>query len=129
MLGAINKGMLMHIRISTASVIVAALSLGTPAWAQVQGTQPKALPQAQSDQPNAIRSIQVVDVKDLKPEVRSRVEAVVAKASEDDLRNLRGSIDASEEAVSALKAKGLSSAQVVAVNLTNGILTLFTRTA
>ncbi|MCP1974985.1 hypothetical protein [Bradyrhizobium elkanii] len=119
----------MRIRISTASVIVAALSLGTPAWAQVQATQPKAMPQAQSDQPTAIRSIQVVDVKELKPDARSKVEAVVAKASEEDLRNLRGSIDASEEAVSALKAKGLSSAQVVAVNLTNGILTLFTKTA
>jgi hypothetical protein len=119
----------MLMRISTASVIVAALSLGTPAWAQVQGTQPKTPPQAQSDESNVIRSIQVVDIKDLQPEVRSKVEAVVAKASEDDLRNLRGSIDASKEAVSALKAKGLTSAQVVAVNLTNGILTLFAKTA
>jgi len=119
----------MLMRISTASVIVAALSLGTPAWAQVQGTQPKTPPQAQSDQPAAIKSIQVVDIKDLKPEVRSKVEAVVAKASEDDLRNLRGSIDGSAEAVSALKAKGLSSAQVVAVNLSNGVLTIFAKTA
>ena len=116
-------------RISTASVIVAALSLGTPAWAQVQGTQPNASPQAQSDQPATIKTIQVVDVTELKPEVRSRVEAVIAKASDEDLRNLRGSIDASMEAVSALKAKGLSSAQVVAVNLSNGILTLFTKLA
>lgn len=119
----------MRIRISTASVIAAALLLGTPAWAQVQGTQPKALPQAQSDQPIAIRSIQVVNVKDLEPAARSRVEAVVAKASEEDLRNLRVSIDASAEAVSALKAKGLSSSQVVAANLTNGVLTLFAKTA
>ena len=116
-------------RISTASVIAAALSLGTPAWAQVQGTQPKTPPQAQSDESTVIRSIQVVDVKELQPEVRSKVEAVVAKASEDDLKNLRGSIDASTDAVSALKAKGMSSAQVVAVNLTNGVLTLFIKTA
>ncbi|MGY4475906.1 hypothetical protein [Bradyrhizobium sp. USDA 3364] len=122
----------MRIRISTASIIAAALSLGTPALAQTQGTQPKTppqAPQAQSEESNVIRSIQVVDVKDLKPEVRTRVEAVVAKASEEDLRNLRGSIDASTEATSALKAKGLSSAQVVAVNLSNGILTLFTKVA
>ncbi|MCC8953603.1 hypothetical protein H8B02_09105 [Bradyrhizobium sp. Pear77] len=119
----------MRISISTASIIVAALSLGTPAWAQTQGAQPNTPPQAQSDESTVIRTIQVVDVKELKPEVRSRVEAVVAKASEDDLRNLRGSVDASQEAVSALKANGLSSAQVVAVNLSNGILTLFTRTA
>jgi hypothetical protein len=66
----------MRIRISTASVIVAALSLGTPAWAQVQGTQPKAMPQAQSDQPTAIRSIQVVDIKELKPDARSKVDSL-----------------------------------------------------
>src|SRR4029077_16077705 len=102
-------------RISTASVIIAALSLGTPAWVQAQGAQPKAPPQAQSDQSTVIRSIEVVNIKDLTPEARSKVEDVVAKASEDDLRQLRDSIDASPEAVSALKAKGLSSSQVVAV--------------
>jgi hypothetical protein len=117
-------------RISTASVIIAALSLGTPAWVQAQGAQPKAPPQAQSDQSTVIRSIEVVNIKDLTPEVRSKVEDVVAKASEDDLRQLRDSIDASPEAVSALKAKGLSSSQVVAVTLTtNGVLTLFAKTA
>jgi hypothetical protein len=125
--GQIKKGMLM--RISTASVIVAALSLGTPAWAQAQGAQPKAPPQAQSDQSTVIRSIEFVNIKDLTPEVRSKVEDVVAKASEDDLRKLRDSIDASPEAVSALKAKGLSSSQVVAINFTNGVLTLFAKTA
>ena len=116
-------------RISTASVIIAALSLGTPAWVHAQGAQPKAPPQAQSDQSTVIRSIEVVNIKDLTPEVRSKVEDVAAKASEDDLRKLRDSIDASPEAVSALKAKGLSSAQVVAVTLTtNGVLTLFAKT-
>jgi Spy/CpxP family protein refolding chaperone len=119
----------MTMRISTASVIVAALSLGTPACVQAQGAQPKAPPQAQSDQSTVVRSIQVVNIMDLKPEVRSKIDDVVAKASEDDLRKLRDSIDASPEAVSALKAKGLSSSQVVAVNLTNGVLTLFAKTA
>jgi hypothetical protein len=90
---------------------------------------PKAPPQAQSDQSTVIRSIQVVNIKDLKHEVRSKVEDVVAKASEDDLRKLRDSIDASPEAISALNANGLSSLQVVAVNLTNGVLTLFAKTA
>ncbi|WP_407150791.1 hypothetical protein [Bradyrhizobium sp. ORS 86] len=116
-------------RISTASVIVAALALGTPAWGQTQGTQPKTPPQSQSDESTVIRSIQVVNIKDLEPELRTKVENVVAKASEDDLRKLQQSVDASPEAVSALKAKGLSSSQVVAVNLTNGILTLFAKTA
>ena len=116
-------------RISTASVIVAALALGTPAWVQAQGAQPKAPPQAQSDQSTVIRSIEVVNIKDLKPAVRSKVEDIAAKTSEDDLQKLRDSIDATPEAVSALKAKGLSSSQVVAINFANGVLTLFARTA
>ncbi len=118
-------------RVSTASVIIAiaVLSLGAPAFAQAQGAQPKAQAQTPSDQSTVIRSIQVVNIKDLKPEVRSKVENVAAQTSEDDLRSLRSSIDATPEAASALKAKGLSSAQVVAINITDGVLTLFARTA
>lgn len=122
-------------RISTASVLIAGLSLAPLALVQAQGTQPKAQPQAQeetqtpSDQSAVIRTIQVVDIKDLKPEVRSKVESVAAKTSEDDLRSLRSSIDATPEAVSALKAKGLTSAQIVAINIANGVLTLFAKTA
>ncbi|MGQ0683403.1 hypothetical protein [Bradyrhizobium sp.] len=116
-------------RISTASVIVAALSLGTPTWVQAQGAQPKAPPQAQSDQSTVIRSIQVVNIKDLEPEVRSKVEDAVATISESDLQKLRDSIDTTPEAVSALKAKGLSSSQVVAITVANGVLTIFARTA
>ena len=117
-------------RLSTASVIVAAaLSLGAPAFAQAQGAQPKAQAQTPSDQSTVIRSIQVVNIKDLEPEVRSKVENVAAQTSEDDLRSLRSSIDATPEAASALKAKGLSSSQVVAINITDGVLTLFAKTA
>ena len=118
-------------RISTASVIIAiaALSLGAPAFAQAQGAQPKAQAQTPSDQSTVIRSIQVVNIKDLEPEVRSKVENVAAQTSEDDLRSLRRSIDATPEAASALKAKGLSSSQVVAINITDGVLTLFAKIA
>jgi hypothetical protein len=116
-------------RVSTASVIIAALSLGAPAFAQAQGAQPKAQAQTPSDQSTVIRSIQVVNIKDLKPEVRSKVENLAAQTSEDDLRSLRSSIDATPEATSALKAKGLSSSQVVAVNIADGVLTLFAKTA
>jgi hypothetical protein len=124
-----KKGMTM--RISTASVIIAiaALSLGAPAFAQAQGAQPKAQAQTPSDQSTVIRSIQVVNIKDLKPEVRSKVENLAAQTSEDDLRSLRSSIDATPAAASALKAKGLSSAQVVAINVADGVLTLFAKTA
>jgi hypothetical protein len=128
----------MTMRISAASVIIAALCLAPLALVQAQKAQPNAqTPNAQtqgetqtpSDQSTVIRSIQVVNVKDLKPEVRSKVENVAARTSEDDLRSLRSSIDATPEAVSALKAKGLSSSQVVAINIADGVLTLFARTA
>jgi len=117
----------MTMRIFTASVIIAVLSLGTPAFVQAQGASSQKTPPAQSSP--VIRSIQVVDVKDLKPAVRSKVDEVVAHTSEEDLQSLRKSIDATPEAASALKAKGLSSSQVVAINLTDGVLTLFTKTA
>jgi|ERR1700730_4306040 hypothetical protein len=124
-------------RIFTASVIIAVVSLGTPAFVQAQGTpsqpqtqtqtQPAQTPPAQSSP--IIRSIQVVDLKDLKPAVRAKVDEVVAHTSEDDLQSLRKSIDATPEAASALKAKGLSSSQVVAINIADGVLTMFTKTA
>jgi hypothetical protein len=117
-------------RIFAASVIIAAASLGTPAFVQAQGapSQPEAqTPAAQSS--TVIRSIQVVDVKDLKPAVRSKVDEIVARTSEEDIQSLRKSIDATPEAASALKAKGLSSSHVVAINIADGVLTLFAKTA
>jgi hypothetical protein len=120
----------MTMRIFAASVIVAALSLGTPAFVQAQGTpsQPEAqTPPAQSS--TTIRSIQVVDVKELQPAVRSKVEDIVAHTSEEDLQSLRQSIDASPQVASVLKGKGLSSSQVVAINIADGVLTLFAKTA
>src|SRR6266446_3487510 len=93
------KGMTM--RIVTASVIIAALSLGTPAFVQAQGAPSQSEAQTPPAQASTvIESIQVVAVKDPTP-----------------------------EAASALKAKGLSSSQVVAINLTEGVLTLITKTA
>src|SRR5216684_2233533 len=108
------KGMTM--RIFTASVIIAAVSLGTPAFVQAQGAPSQSeaqKPPAQSS--TVIRSIQVDDV--------------VAHTSEEDMQSLRKSIDALPEAASALKAKGLSSSQVVAINIADGVLTLFAKTA
>ena len=117
-------------RIFTASLIIAAVSLGTPAFVQAQGTpsQPKAqTPAAQSS--TAIQSIQVVDVKDLKPALRSQVDELIKHTSEEDIKSLRASIDALPEAASALKAKGLSSSHVVAINVADGVLTLFAKKA
>jgi hypothetical protein len=121
----------MTMRIFTASIIVAAVvSLGTPAFVLAQGapSQPGAqTPPAQSSP--AIRSILVVDVKDLKPAMRSKVDDVVAQTSKEDMQALQQSIDATPAAVSALKAKGLNSSQVVAINIADGVLTMFAKTA
>ncbi len=120
----------MTMRIFTASVIIAAVSLGTPAFVQAQGapSQPEAqTPPAQSS--TVIHRIQVVDVKELTPAVRSKVDDVVAQTTEEEMQSLRKSIDATPEAASALKAKGLSSSQVVAINIADGVLTLFAKTA
>jgi Spy/CpxP family protein refolding chaperone len=117
-------------RIFTATLMIAALSLGTPAFVQAQGasSQPETqTPPAQSS--TVIRSIQVVDIKDLQPEVRSKVDDLVAHTREQDIVSLRKSIDRTPEAVSALKAKGLSSSQVVAINIADGVLTMFAKTA
>ena len=116
-------------RIFTASVIFAAVSLGTPAFVQAQGAPSQSeaqTPPAQSG--TVIRSIEVVDLKELQPAVRSKVDDVVAQTSEEDLQSLRKSIDATPEAASALKAKGVSSLQVVAINIADGVLTLITKT-
>ena len=119
-------------RIFTASVIAAALALGAPTFvqAQAQGTPPQSGAQTPPAQSNKlIQSVQIVNVKDLKPEMRSKVDDVVAHTSEEDMQSLRKSIDATPEAASALKAQGLSSSQVVAINIAGGVLTMFAKTA
>ena len=116
-------------RLITASVIIAALSLGTTAFVQAQGASPQPRtqePPAQSS--TVIRSIQVVDIKQLQPAVRAKVDELVAQTSEEDLQSLRKSIDATPEAVSALKAKGLNSSHVVGFNVADGVLTIFAKT-
>jgi hypothetical protein len=122
-------------RIVTAPAIAAVFALGVfalgaPTFVQAQGTPPQSRAQTPSAQSNKlIQSVQVVDVKDLKPEMRSKVDDVVAHTSEQDMQSLRKSIDATPEAASALKAQGLSSTQVVAINIAGGVLTLFAKTA
>jgi hypothetical protein len=70
----------------------------------------------------------VVDVEDLQADMRSKVDALLANTKQEELQSLRASIDATPQAVSALKAKGRNSAQVVAINVDeNGILTMFTK--
>jgi hypothetical protein len=117
--------------ISTASAIATILALGTPALvlAQTQATPPPSQAQTPAAQPNKlIQSVQIVNVKDLKPEMRSKVDDVVARTSQEDMQSLRKSIDATPEAASALKAQGLNSSQVVAINIAGGVLMMFAKT-
>ncbi len=116
-------------RIFTA-VIIAAVSLGTPAFVQAQGAPSQSEVQKTPAQSSTvIRSVQVIDIKQLQPEMRSKVDEIVAQTSKEDLQSLRKSIDATPEVASALKAKGLSSSQVVAFNIAEGVLTLFAKIA
>ncbi|MEO6945629.1 MAG: hypothetical protein ABI150_03300 [Nitrobacter sp.] len=114
-------------RTFTLPVVVALLLAGSPlAVAQTSPSQSQTEPQKGT----AIRSIQVVDVEELKADVRSKVDALVANTKQDEIQSLRNSIEAIPQAVSALKAKGRNSAQVVAINIDqNGVLTMFTKVA
>jgi hypothetical protein len=124
----------MTMRNMTTAALVAVLALGIPALVQAQGAssqkgQPPAESQAPAESSVSIHSIQVIDVKELPPAVKSQVDDIVAKTSEEDKQSLRKSIDGTPAAISALKAKGLTSAQVVAINIADGVLMLFTKTA
>ena len=109
------------------STVLALLLAGSPLAAAQTSTAPQ---QSHKDSQKgaAIRSIQVIDVQELKGDVRSQVDALVANVNQERMNSLRKTIEATPEALSALKAKGRNSAQVVAVNIDHdGVLTLFTK--
>lgn len=117
-------------RILTTSVLAATLTLGTPAFVLAQAAPSPTETQTPPAKSNtAIRSIKVVDVKELQPAERAQVEKFVAGTKQEDLQALRQSLDALPQAASALKDKGLSSSQVVAINIEDGVLTMFARIA
>lgn len=109
----------------------ATLASATIAGAQQQPTpQPK--PTAPSAQPAApaIQSVNIVDITELPEATQTQVNQVIAKRGDAGLQKLRSSIDATPQLKSALEAKGLTSAQVVAASMTtNGALTLVTKKA
>jgi hypothetical protein len=111
------------------STAVALLLAGSPALVQAQDTSTPPTAQNQPQQrTTTISSIQVVDVDELQPDIRTKLEALVANTKQEEIQSLRKSIDSTPQAVSALKAKGRNSAQVVAVNIDqNGTLTMFTK--
>jgi hypothetical protein len=77
-----------------------------------------------------IQSVSIVDITELPKETQTQVNQVIAQRGDDGLKKLRSSIDATPKVKSALEAKGLSSAQVVAASMEpNGALTLITKKA
>jgi hypothetical protein len=116
-------------RILTAAALAATLSFGLPALAVAQATNSQTDNAPAAAKPGAISKIQVIDVKQLPATVQAQVDEVVSKSSDDDMKALRASIDGSPAASSALKEKGLTSAQVVAINIADGVLTMFAKVA
>jgi hypothetical protein len=118
-------------------LLAASLVFAGTLAANAQGTstqqqaQPPASTPATPSEPEAAPKIQrfnVVDVSELPQETQKQVEQVVAQGSEDNLKQLRSTIDATPEAKAALDAKGATSAQVVATAVSkDGTLTLITK--
>lgn len=111
------------------SVVVLLLALAGSQLAAAQISPAPAQSQtSQSGEGVAIRSVQVLDVEELKADARAQVDALVASTKQEEIKSLRHSLEEIPQALSALKAKGRSSAQVVAVNIDNeGVLTVFTK--
>jgi hypothetical protein len=120
-------------RIITILAAGAALMLAGAAQAQQQPapTQPPAAaPAPAAPAAPAIKSVNIVDIEQLPEATKTQVDTIVAQTSEADLQALRSSIDASPQVKSALEAKGLTSAQVIAASMgQDGTLTLVTRKA
>ena len=114
----------------------ATLMLAGAASAQQQSTPlpspapaAPATPKAQPGVP-AIQTVNVVDITELPKDMQTQVNQIVAQRGDAGLQTLRQSIDATPKVKSALQAKGLSSAQVIAASMQpNGALTLITKKA
>jgi hypothetical protein len=71
--------------------------------------------------------VAIIAMNALPVEVQLQVKAKIAETNKDDMQALRDSIDATPEATSALKAQGISSAEVIAALVDDeGKLTLVT---
>ncbi|WFP76715.1 hypothetical protein [Mesorhizobium sp. WSM4906] len=110
----------------------ATLMLADAASAQQQpAPQPSPAPTAPAPaKPPTIESVSIVDITELPKDTQTQVNQIVAQRGDAGLQTLRKSIDATPKVKSALEAKGMSSAQVIAASLQpNGALTLITKKA
>jgi Spy/CpxP family protein refolding chaperone len=122
-------------RIITILAAGATLAFAVAANAQAQATQPPAeapatAPEAPGAAQTQIRSVNIVDMTELPEATQAQVNEVVAQGGEASLQQLRTTIDANPEIKSALEAKGLTSANVIAASMgPEGALTLVTKKA
>jgi hypothetical protein len=117
----------------------ATLTLATAATAQQQPAQQQPAPAPTTPAPAApraqpavptIQSVSIVDITELPKDAQTQVNQVIAQRGDAGLQKLRSSIDATPQVKSALEAKGLTSAQVIAASMnTDGALTLITKKA
>jgi hypothetical protein len=117
----------------------ATLTLATAATAQQQPVQQQPAPAPATPAPAApraqpavptIQSVNIVDITELPKDAQTQVNQVIAQRGDAGLQKLRSSIDATPQVKSALEAKGLTSAQVIAASMnTDGALTLITKKA
>lgn len=101
-----------------------------PAQAPTQAQPPAAAPEQPSTGAPNITSVSVVDIEELPEDTQKQVNDVVSQRGEADLERLRTSIDGMPQLKSALEAKGMTSAQVIAASMgADGALTLITKKA
>ena len=94
------------------------------------GTAPAAAPEAPAAAPPSINSVSIVDIAELPETTQKQVNEVVTQRGDADLQKLRTQIDSMPQLKSALEAKGLTSAQVIAASMgADGALTLITKKA
>lgn len=129
-------------RMITIPAAGAALALAAATGVGAQSTQapvqPGAQGQAQGQPPapeapaaaSEIKSVTVMDIEELPEATQKQVAEVVEQRGDEQLRRLRTSIDGMPQLKSALEAKGLTSAQVIAASMgEDGALTLITKKA
>lgn len=110
----------------TGIIVAAALALTTfPALAQTQQSAPQ--PQTQTQQPT-VQTVTVIDVSNLPTESQAQIAQIEEQRTDEDLANLRQSIETSPALLQALREQGAGPGDVVAASLSqNGDLTIVTR--
>lgn len=111
--------------------LVFAMAMGAQAQSTQAPAQAPAQPPAEAPagQPD-ITSVTVIDIEELPEATQQQVNDVVAQGGDEQLERLRASVDGMPQLKSALEAKGLTSAQVIAASVgEGGALTLITRKA